>query len=134
MIRTFAVGVAVQPLEAPAHSLTISIGISVASAELNAVTAEVLLQGLAVRLAQMDFIPDNIMIIDYYNYAPYNTVNRDKSYTLVNDRTNYSEAPVTLSLYEAAKLNYAHALNDTGKRYIPVSDSKNQQSYNQIIP
>ena len=133
MIRTFVAGVAVQPLEAPAHSLTISIAISVASAELNAVTAEVLLQGLAVRLAQMDFIPDNIMIIDYYNYAPYNTVNRDKSYTLVNDRTNYSEAPVTLSLYEAAKLNYAHALNDTGKRYVRV-DSKDQQSYNRIIP
>ena len=133
MIRTFVAGVAVQPLEAPAHSLTISIGISEDSAELNAVIAEVLLQGLAVRLAQMDFIPDNIMIIDYYNYAPHNTVNRDKSYTLVNDRTDYSEAPVTLSLYEAAKLNYAHALNDTGKRYVRV-DSKDQQSYNRIIP
>lgn len=74
------------------------------------------------------------MIIDYYNYAPHNTVNRDKSYTLVNDRTDYSQTAVTLSPYEAAKLNYAHALNDTGKRYILVSDSKAQQSYNRIIP
>jgi len=82
----------------------------------------------------MGIIPDNIMIIDYYNYASYNTANRDKSYTLVNDRTDYSEAPVTLSIYEANKLNYAHALNDTGKRYIQVSDSLDQRSYNQITP
>lgn len=41
MIRTFAGGVAVQPLGPPVHSLTISIGISEDSAELNAVIAEV---------------------------------------------------------------------------------------------
>ena len=73
------------------------------------------------------------MIIDYYNYAPHNTTDRDQSYTLVDNRSDYSQTAVTLSPYEAAKLNYAHALNDTGKRYVRV-DSKDQQSYNRISP